>query len=69
LALVREGAIAAALVCGDPAMARAAKEAARVLLSAAGVQGAADAAKRGIHQPRQLRARGVPNTPRDRYDR
>ena len=59
LALLREGAIAAALVCGDPAMARAAKEAARVLLRAAGVQGVADAAKPDMHQPRQAHARGA----------
>ena len=37
LAILVEGAIAAALVRGDPAMARAAKVAARVLLTAAGV--------------------------------
>ena len=37
LALLVDGAIAAALVRGDPAMARAAKDAARVLLGAAGV--------------------------------
>ena len=59
LALLREGAIAAALVSGDSAMLRAAKEAARVLLSAAGVQGAADAATPDMHLPRQARARGA----------
>jgi hypothetical protein len=37
LALLVDGAIAAALVRGDPAMARAAKDAARVLLGAVGV--------------------------------
>jgi AcrR family transcriptional regulator len=40
LALLVDGAIAGALVRGDPAMARAAKEAARTLLEAAGVAGA-----------------------------
>ena len=39
LALLMDGAIAGALVRGDPAMARAAKDAARVLLGAAGVHG------------------------------
>jgi AcrR family transcriptional regulator len=38
LLLLNEGAIAATLVRGDPAMARAAREAARVLLSIAGVE-------------------------------
>jgi AcrR family transcriptional regulator len=38
LMLLVDGAIAAALVRGDPKMARAAREAARVLLTAAGVQ-------------------------------
>jgi AcrR family transcriptional regulator len=41
LALLVDGAIAGALVRGDPAMARAAKEAARTLLEAAGVKGTA----------------------------
>ena len=39
LMLLVDGAIAAALVRNDPTVARAAKEAARVLLSAAGVAG------------------------------
>ena len=39
LMLLVDGAIAAALVRKDPTVARAAKEAARVLLSAAGVAG------------------------------
>ena len=38
LSLLADGAIAAALVRGDPTMARAAREAARTLLSAAGAQ-------------------------------
>jgi AcrR family transcriptional regulator len=45
LALLVDGAIAGALVRGDPGIARAAKEAARVLLGAAGVQGTAYTAK------------------------
>jgi AcrR family transcriptional regulator len=44
LAILLDGAIAGALVRGDPAMARAAKAAARVLLGAAGVADAPDAA-------------------------
>jgi hypothetical protein len=36
LAILVEGPIAAALVCGDPTVARAAKSAPRVLLTAAG---------------------------------
>jgi AcrR family transcriptional regulator len=42
LALLVDGAIAAALVRGDPGMARAAKAAARVLLTAAGVPASED---------------------------
>jgi AcrR family transcriptional regulator len=44
LALLVDGAIAAALVRGDPGMARAAKPAARTLLTAAGVPASADSA-------------------------
>lgn len=51
LMLLSERAIAAALVRGDPAMARAAREAARVLLQAVGVKTAADAP----HQPKRRR--------------
>jgi hypothetical protein len=47
LALLVDGAIAAALVRGDPAMADAAKDAARTLLRAAGVVLPAASAKRG----------------------
>jgi AcrR family transcriptional regulator len=43
LVILVEGAMAAALVRDDPAMARAAKAAARVLLTAAGVPGAGEA--------------------------
>jgi AcrR family transcriptional regulator len=44
LAILVDGGVAAALVRGDPGMIRAAKAAARVLLGAAGVLNAADAA-------------------------
>jgi hypothetical protein len=43
VAILAEGAIIAALVRGDPGMARAAKSAARVLLTAAGVPDAEEA--------------------------
>jgi AcrR family transcriptional regulator len=46
LAILVEGAIASALVRGDPSVAQAAKAAARVLLANAGVIGAADAPAR-----------------------
>jgi AcrR family transcriptional regulator len=67
VAILPEGAIIAALIRGDPAMARAAKAAARVLLTAAGVPEAGDApapapaaeparvAKRGTGRKRQAR--------------
>jgi AcrR family transcriptional regulator len=69
VAILAEGAIIAALIRGDPAMARAAKAAARVLLTAAGVPEAGDApapapaaepeparvAKRGTGRKRQAR--------------
>jgi AcrR family transcriptional regulator len=45
LVLLVDGAIAAALVRGDPTVARAAREAARVLLEAAGVDSGGTAAK------------------------
>lgn len=50
VAILVEGAIIAALVRGDPGMARAAKTAARVLLTAAGVP---DAVEAQPHQPPQ----------------
>jgi AcrR family transcriptional regulator len=46
LMLLVDGAIAAMVVRGDPKTARAAREAARVLLSAAGVEGAGSSATR-----------------------
>jgi AcrR family transcriptional regulator len=56
LLLLVDGAIAAALVRGDPKMARAGKEAARVLLQAAGAPGLA-AADRTAH--RRVGTRGA----------
>jgi AcrR family transcriptional regulator len=57
LALLVDGAIAGALVRGDATMASAAREAARVLLAAAGVQGIAVAAAPEAHyQSTQVRA-------------
>jgi len=53
LMLLVDGAIAAALVRGDPKMARAAREAARVLLAAAGVAIPAAAPPARIRQPRR----------------
>jgi AcrR family transcriptional regulator len=61
VAILAEGAIIAALIRGDPAMARVAKAAARVLLTAAGVPDAGDAPeparppKRGTGRKRQAR--------------
>jgi hypothetical protein len=46
LMILGEGAVAQALLHGDPKMARAAREAARVLLLAAGVQVAAPSRRR-----------------------
>jgi AcrR family transcriptional regulator len=60
VAILVEGAIIAALVRGDPAMARAAKTAARVLLTAAGVTDAGEArALKPAKRPtaRKVRAR------------
>ena len=63
LMILGEGAVAQALVHGDPKMARAAREAARVLLTAAGVQVPANSTSTGAH----LRKRGVNRgTPRGR---
>ena len=55
VAILVEGAIIAALVRGDPGMARAAKAAARVLLTAAGVPDP-DAAPEPAPQPEQAQA-------------
>jgi len=48
-----DGAIAAALVRGDPAVARAAGDAARVLLAAAGVEVPGDRASAGASSRRR----------------
>ena len=58
VAILVEGAIIAALVRGDPGMARIAKAAARVLLTAAGVPDP-DAAPEPAPQPGQPQARSV----------
>jgi hypothetical protein len=50
LMILGEGAVAQALVHGDPKMARAAREAARVLLSAAGVRVSATRNSAKAHQ-------------------
>jgi AcrR family transcriptional regulator len=60
LMILGEGAVAQALVHGDPKMARAAKEAARVLLTAAGVQVPAISASAGVHVRKRGVARGMP---------
>jgi AcrR family transcriptional regulator len=64
LALLVDGAIATALVRGDPAVARAARQAAYTLLTAAGVQVVAVAAT--IEKPRPKRGahRGTPRAQR-----
>jgi AcrR family transcriptional regulator len=49
LMILGEGAVAQALVHGDPKMARAAREAARVLLMAAGVHVASSSSRRKMH--------------------
>ena len=59
VAILAEGAIIAALVRGDPGMARAAKAAARVLLSAAGVPDP-DEVPRPLRRTGQTRARKAP---------
>jgi AcrR family transcriptional regulator len=58
LMLLVDGAIATTLVGGDPKMARVAQEAARVLLTAAGVK-VPTAATAGIHRPRRRAGRRV----------
>ena len=60
LMILGEGAVAQALVHGDPKMARAARGAARVLLTAAGVQVPAIATSVGVHLPKRGVDRGVP---------
>jgi uncharacterized protein with PIN domain len=60
--LLVDGSIAAALVRGEPKMARAAREAARVLLAAAGVRVSASAStegKRHLRRDAVRRGRGV----------
>ena len=59
VAILVEGAIIAALIRGDPRMASAAKAAARVLLTAAGVPDA-DAVPRPVQQPGHSRSRKSP---------
>ncbi|MBI1778773.1 MAG: TetR/AcrR family transcriptional regulator [Proteobacteria bacterium] len=54
LHLLVEGAIAAALVRGDPKVASAAREAARMLLMAAGVQISPAASRSGKQRPKRL---------------
>jgi AcrR family transcriptional regulator len=57
LMILGEGAVAQALVHGDPKMARAAREAARVLLTAAGVRVPAIPMSADAHQPKRRIAR------------
>lgn len=57
LMILGEGAVAQALVHGDPKMARAAREAARVLLTAAGVRVPAMPKSADAHQPKRRIAR------------
>jgi len=57
LMILGEGAVAQALVHGDPKMARAAREAARVLLTAAGVRVPAIPKSADAHQPKRRIAR------------
>lgn len=59
LMILGEGAVAQALVHGDPKMARAAREAARVLLTAAGVQVPPGSMSTGVRLPKPGVARGV----------
>jgi AcrR family transcriptional regulator len=68
VAILVEGAIIAALVRGDPGMARAAKAAARVLLTAAGVPDP-DAAPQPAPQTGQPQARKSPKRPEGRRAR
>ena len=57
LQILFEGALAAALVRGDPALARSARDAAEVLLDAAGVRRASRASVRRPPRPRRRSAR------------
>jgi AcrR family transcriptional regulator len=57
LQILFEGALAAALVRGDPALARSARDAAEVLLAAAGVRRAPPAGARRPPRPRRRSAR------------
>jgi AcrR family transcriptional regulator len=59
LMILGEGAVAQALVHSDPKMARAAREAARVLLTAAGVQVSAAGRSARVHQFKRGAARGA----------
>jgi hypothetical protein len=59
LMILGEGAVAQALVHGDPKMARAAREAARVLLSAAGVRMSAARKSAKAHQSKHGVVRGA----------
>jgi AcrR family transcriptional regulator len=63
LMLLVDGAIAAALVRGDPKMARAARGAARVLLAAAGVEVPAGAEPTRLRQPRHAAGRRARRDP------
>jgi AcrR family transcriptional regulator len=65
LMLLVDGAIAACLVRGDPAMARAAREAARVLMTAAGAEVAAASSQAPSAAPRPRRVR-APHAARPR---
>jgi hypothetical protein len=68
VAILVEGAIVAALVRGDPGMAGAAKAAARVLLTAAGVRDP-DAAPEPVPRTGQARSRKSPKRPAARKAR
>lgn len=58
LMILGEGAVSQALVHGDPTMARAAREAACVLLAAAGVQLPTNVASAQVGQPKRSATRG-----------
>jgi AcrR family transcriptional regulator len=64
LALLVDGAIAAGLVRGDPAMARSGRDAARTLLEAAGVRVSSAAAGRPRRTPRHRGRRHAPRSGR-----
>ena len=59
LMILGEGAVAQAMVHGDPKMARAAREAARVLLAAAGVRVPATRKSARVRQPKRGAVRGA----------